>query len=105
MDVDVRDSSTVWVVFRREQRRGPDGRLTRAIYHYMGVGVATGDVTAREMAISLCADETYLTFPSPVNQALPERAVFPRELFFPKKDPKRDLRKDMQAVGNKGPEG
>lgn len=106
MDIDVRDSSVVWPVFRREFRpTETEGGIGKAIYHYMGVGVATHEQSAREMAISLCADETYFTFPSPANWAYPEQAVFPRELFFPYKHPKKDLRKDMQAVGNKGPEG
>jgi hypothetical protein len=71
----------IWVVFRRESR-GPD---KRGIYHYMGHAEATSDRTAYQMADAMCVDETYFTFSSVANEALPLNPIFPRDLHFPRK--------------------
>lgn len=99
MQVDVRDSSVIWLVFRRADQ----GKGRAALYHYQGCGVATGTLTAEEMAVRLCRDETYLIFPSPVNVALPEKIISAPGLYFPKKkDPKLDLRTGQRRKGDTG---
>lgn len=81
MKADARDSAIVWPVFRREDM-GP-GR--KGIIHLQGVGVCSGETSAREMAFRMCADETYFTFPVPVNTALPEKPWLSKGLVWPRR--------------------
>jgi hypothetical protein len=81
MKADARDSAIVWPVFRREDM-GP-GR--KGIIHLQGVGVCSGATSAREMAYRMCSDETYFTFPVPVNTALPEKPWLSKGLVWPKR--------------------
>lgn len=82
MELDVREASTVWLVFRRKDM----GQKKRGIYELMGVAAATGDRTAEQVAEAMCVDETYWIMPCPVNVALPEAPITPRGQRWPKQN-------------------
>lgn len=83
MNTDARDSSIVWPVFRREDM----GPKRAGLIHFQGVGVASAAETAREMAFRMCNDETYFTFPVPVNTNLPEKPWRAKGLVWPCRAP------------------
>lgn len=79
MNLDVRDKTLVYVVFRRE----PKPNNQKADYFFQGVAAASGDKTAEEVAMAMCRDNTYFIFPATVNVALPHKPVVVSGLYFP----------------------
>ncbi len=74
MNLDVRDKTVVYIVFRRESANA---------YHFQGVACAVENYTAEEVAIQMCRDETYFIFPCLLNVALPHSIVEAKGCYFP----------------------
>lgn len=76
MNLDVRNKSEVYIVCRRET---PDR------YHFQGIAVAVDNLSAEQVAVSMCRDETYFIFPCLVNTVLTHNETKVVGLYFPLK--------------------
>lgn len=66
------DNEWVWVVIRREENEGRP-----ADWHLQGIAAD------EELAVEMCADETYMIGPLPINTALPHDRIEWVGCYFP----------------------